>query len=278
MAKIVLTDELHWVELPHDGTSPVLNTSKEVAVCHTVGTNGHPVFFKNFLSADEPGHPFTNGQLVFTADTVEFRDGSSVELAHSDDFPSEELFSQIAPVGHTVHSGGFQLADYQRPLEWRIAIVEGTPNNAIEAEIYRPDHVVIDADDRTDVAVTIDDDTDETSPAAFTITNGVSEPAGGRGGVILRWNLTDAQLLLLRPVDGDGNRVHKKIGLTIAAAASTPVLTYSAYNEHEFDVTDAEFNLRYQHSVGVQPYSSSHAVYARTTNPRGATLSTGPRS
>lgn len=278
MAKIDLVDNYHWVELPHDGTSPVLNTAKDVTVFHARGTNGHHVYFKNFAAADEPSHPFTNGQLVFTANTVTFRDGTSVDLAHSDDFPAEELFSQLVPVGHTVHSGGFHLATYQRPLEWRIAIAAGTPNNAFEIEAYRPDHVAIDTTDRTDVAITIDPDTEEATPANIVLSNGVSTPAGGRGGVILRWNITDAQLGHLRPTNAMGQRVYKKIGVTIAPSSTTPVQTYSAHNEHEATIEDAEFALRYRNSVGVKPYSASFAVYARTSNPQGATLSTGPRS
>lgn len=262
MGTLITLSDSEWLPFEDSDGSAVLSTSAKRAVCHSVGANGYPVLLTQLAS--DPAHPFTAGQMVFTAETIQLRGSTPFEFAHSDDYPRSELDLFNTPIGHTVHSGGFYLPDYRVPLEWRIVIQEATPNNSLEIELFRPDHAEIDADDRTDVAITIDNDTDENTPAAFTISDGVSTPAGGRGGVVMRWNLTDAQLLLLQPVNAMSERIYNKIGITIQSGATTPVITYSAYDETHPTREQAEYLLRNGQTIGLQAPSSG-GWYARAT-------------
>lgn len=259
MGTLITLSDSEWRPFEDSDGASVLSTSAKRAVCHSVGGNGHPVLLTQ-LAAD-PAHPFTAGQMVFTAAAVTFRDGSVVDLAHSDDYPRDALLPFPEAQAHTVHSGGFYLSDYRVPLEWRIAIAGGTPNY-FEIELFRPDHAIIDADDRDNVAITISPDTEASPPPAnIVITDADSTPAGGMGGVILRKALTDAQLTSLQATP-----TRKKIGVTIAAAATTPVISFSAYDETHPTREQAEYLLRNAQTIGLQAPSTG-GWYARATRP-----------
>lgn len=266
MAKSFTIDPFHWTALtPASGENSdlVLSTSEARAVSHSEGRDGEDgsIVLRQFAQA--PGDPYTAGELIATFDTVTFRDGSSVDLAHSDNYPRDELFDQIQPVGHTVHSGGFfGSQSYRVPYEWRIALVPGTPHNAMEIELFARDGREVDADDHDDVSLTIDINTDDSSTADIAVSDAVSTPAGGRGGAIIRANLTNAQLLLLRPVDGNGDRVYRKIGVTIPESSSSAAQTYSDFDDTAAGTTVWDKRLAFGETTFLQAPSSG-AWYAR---------------
>lgn len=259
MAKKFTIDPFHWTKLaPGTGEDSdlVLSTSAARPVSHTEGRNGEDncIVLRQFAS--DPSNPFTAGQLVFTASPVTFRDGTVVDLAHSDNYPRNELFDQVQPVAHTIHSGGFFIPGYRVPLEWRVAILAGTPSNFFEIELFRPDGALVDADDRTDVAFTIDYDVDDTGTTDIAVTDGIATPAASRGGGLIRKAVTNAQLMNLRQTP------RKKIGLTIAAASSTPVETYSAYDDTAEGTSVWAVKLAFGATTFLQAPSSG-AWYAR---------------
>lgn len=260
------TDE--WTKLEASDGSAILSTSEKKAVTHTTGANSAPIVLKQ-LSAD-PAHPFTAGQLQITFDTAVVRGGHTVDIAHTDGYPREDFFIDHFSVGeHTIHQGGLYLTDYRVPLEWAAQIrTQLVPQKYfLQFNVFKPDFTEIDEDEQTDATITIDPNVDGTA-TDIALANGTSSPGGDRGGIEIQWELTAAQHTALTPVDGNGARVNRKVGLTIAATSSVAPVTYSTYNETHAGVNEGEYYLRHLQTIGLQAPATG-AWYARATRTDG---------
>lgn len=268
MAKTFEINDHEWTALtPASGENAdlVLSATASRLVTYTEGPREIPILLKQI--AMDPAHPFTAGQMIVTLETAIIVGAHVRDVAHSPDFDHGLFEDENQNAPGVTHQGGLYLTDYRRPLEWLIQVyTQVTPAPTryyLQINAARPDAVEIDADDQTAAAITIDDDTEETTPAAFALSNGTSTPSE-EGGVEMRWQLTAAQYGLLTPSDTETPpaRVHKKIGLTIAAASSVAPVTYSAHDETHPERRNAEKFLRLEESVGLKAPSSG-AWYAR---------------
>lgn len=243
----------------------VLSATASRLVNHAVGVNGNPIALKQ-LAAD-PAHPFTAGKMEIKLQNVVTSGAHVRDVAHSTNF-DHMLFddsNQEAPGSEL--EGGFYLADYRVPLEWLIQIyTQVSPQKYfLQINAARPDGNAIDENDRSDATITIDPDIDDNTAVDIALANGTSTPSVN-GGVEMRWELTEAQHTLLRPVDGNGAREHHTLGLTIAAASSVAPITYSDYDETHADAQDGEYYLPYGKAVGIKAPSAG-AWYARLLRP-----------
>lgn len=269
MAKSFVISPQEWTKLaPVTGEDSdlVLSTSEFRMVNHSEGRNGNPIALKQ-LAAD-PAHPFTAGEMIVTLTTESTLNGVR-DVAHSAHFDHGLFFDENRDAPGVTHQGGLYLADYRVPLEWLMQLYSTTTGMTtkhwLQLNCARPDKGVIDETDRTAASLTIDPDTEEATPADIVLANGTSTPSV-EGGVQMRWELTDAQYGLLKPVDADGDRVYKKIGLTLAAASSVAPITYSDYSEAHPGPEEADLYLPYEGRVALKQPATGN-WYARVRWP-----------